>query len=121
MCNVWLNLHIIKILVSCNPLLTSLTLPMGLQIYTFEMQIIDAKANFAGGYRCEVSSRDKFDSCNFELAVHGEYDCSYDFLITSYHSEICCFASQWFWLLFRIPEARAADTGLDIRAAFRRT
>lgn len=42
------------------------------QVYTFEMQIIAAKANYAGGYRCEVSSRDKFDSCNFDLAVHGE-------------------------------------------------
>ncbi|XP_036440075.1 myosin-binding protein C, cardiac-type isoform X3 [Colossoma macropomum] len=40
------------------------------KIYTFEMHIIAAKANFAGGYRCEVSSRDKFDSCNFELTVH---------------------------------------------------
>ncbi|KAM9764720.1 myosin-binding protein C, cardiac-type [Menidia menidia] len=40
------------------------------KVYTFEMQIIAAKPNFAGAYRCEVSSRDKFDSCNFELAVH---------------------------------------------------
>ncbi|XP_036950562.1 myosin-binding protein C, cardiac-type isoform X3 [Acanthopagrus latus] len=40
------------------------------KVYTFEMQVIAAKANFAGGYRCEVSSRDKFDSCNFELTVH---------------------------------------------------
>ncbi|XP_071381820.1 myosin-binding protein C, cardiac-type [Centroberyx affinis] len=40
------------------------------KIYTFEMHIIAAKANFAGGYRCEVSSRDKFDSCNFDLSVH---------------------------------------------------
>ncbi|XP_040899795.1 myosin-binding protein C, cardiac-type isoform X2 [Toxotes jaculatrix] len=40
------------------------------KVYTFEMHIIAAKANFAGAYRCEVSSRDKFDSCNFELAVH---------------------------------------------------
>ncbi|XP_055010572.1 myosin-binding protein C, cardiac-type [Boleophthalmus pectinirostris] len=40
------------------------------KIYTFEMQIIAAKANYAGGYRCEVSSRDKFDSCNFDLTVH---------------------------------------------------
>lgn len=39
----------------------------------FEMQIIAAKPNFAGAYRCEVSSRDKFDSCNFELSVHGEH------------------------------------------------
>uniref|UniRef100_A0AAQ4NSI9 Myosin-binding protein C, fast-type n=1 Tax=Gasterosteus aculeatus aculeatus TaxID=481459 RepID=A0AAQ4NSI9_GASAC len=42
------------------------------KVYTFEMQIIAAKANFAGAYRCEVASRDKFDSCNFDLAVHGE-------------------------------------------------
>ncbi|XP_063045634.1 myosin-binding protein C, cardiac-type [Engraulis encrasicolus] len=40
------------------------------KMYTFEMHIIGAKANFAGGYRCEVSSRDKFDSCNFDLTVH---------------------------------------------------
>uniref|UniRef100_A0A3Q2D5V2 Myosin binding protein C3 n=1 Tax=Cyprinodon variegatus TaxID=28743 RepID=A0A3Q2D5V2_CYPVA len=41
------------------------------KVYTFEMHIIAAKANFAGGYRCEVSSKDKFDSCNFDLTVHG--------------------------------------------------
>ncbi len=35
------------------------------------MLIIAAKANYAGAYRCEVSSRDKFDSCNFDLVVHG--------------------------------------------------
>ncbi|XP_058485158.1 myosin-binding protein C, cardiac-type [Solea solea] len=40
------------------------------KVHTFEMQIIDAKPNFAGGYRCEVSSKDKFDSCNFDLSVH---------------------------------------------------
>ncbi len=42
-----------------------------IQVYTFEMHIIAAKANYAGAYRCEVSSRDKFDSCNFDLVVHG--------------------------------------------------
>uniref|UniRef100_H3CVJ4 Myosin-binding protein C, cardiac-type n=1 Tax=Tetraodon nigroviridis TaxID=99883 RepID=H3CVJ4_TETNG len=40
------------------------------KVYTFEMQILAAKANFAGAYRCEVSSKDKFDSCNFTLTVH---------------------------------------------------
>ncbi|XP_031702198.1 myosin-binding protein C, cardiac-type isoform X3 [Anarrhichthys ocellatus] len=40
------------------------------KVYTFEMQVIDAKPNFAGAYRCEVASRDKFDSCNFDLTVH---------------------------------------------------
>uniref|UniRef100_A0A8C1RC47 Myosin binding protein C, cardiac n=1 Tax=Cyprinus carpio TaxID=7962 RepID=A0A8C1RC47_CYPCA len=39
------------------------------KVYTFEMHIIAAKGNFAGAYRCEVSSKDKFDSCNFDLAV----------------------------------------------------
>uniref|UniRef100_A0A3Q1CII7 Myosin-binding protein C, fast-type n=1 Tax=Amphiprion ocellaris TaxID=80972 RepID=A0A3Q1CII7_AMPOC len=43
------------------------------KVYTFEMQIIEAKANFAGAYRCEVASRNKFDSCNFDLTVHGEW------------------------------------------------
>ncbi|KAM9860533.1 myosin-binding protein C, cardiac-type [Aulostomus maculatus] len=40
------------------------------KVHTFEMHILGAKPNFAGGYRCEVSSRDKFDSCNFDLVVH---------------------------------------------------
>uniref|UniRef100_A0A8C4I2Q2 Myosin-binding protein C, cardiac-type n=1 Tax=Dicentrarchus labrax TaxID=13489 RepID=A0A8C4I2Q2_DICLA len=53
-------------------------------IYTFEMQIISAKPNFAGGYRCEVSSRDKFDSCNFELAVHGEWAYCWNIVLLLY-------------------------------------
>lgn len=48
------------------------TLVFPIQVYTFEMNIIAAKLNFAGAYRCEVSSRDKFDSCNFDLVVHGK-------------------------------------------------
>ncbi|XP_061598196.1 myosin-binding protein C, cardiac-type [Cololabis saira] len=46
------------------------TYDRSIKVYTFEMQVIAAKPNFAGGYRCEVASRDKFDSCNFDLAVH---------------------------------------------------
>ncbi|KAB1272020.1 Myosin-binding protein C; cardiac-type [Camelus dromedarius] len=42
------------------------------KVYLFELHIIDAQATFAGGYRCEVSTKDKFDSCNFNLTVHGE-------------------------------------------------
>ncbi|XP_036399032.1 myosin-binding protein C, cardiac-type isoform X1 [Megalops cyprinoides] len=58
------------------------------KVYTFEMHIIAAKANYAGGYRCEVSSRDKFDSCNFDLIVHearsvGEFDIRAAFRRTS--------------------------------------
>ncbi|XP_019407794.1 PREDICTED: myosin-binding protein C, cardiac-type isoform X2 [Crocodylus porosus] len=40
------------------------------KVYVFEMQIIDAKMTYAGGYRCEVSTKDKFDSCNFNLIVN---------------------------------------------------
>uniref|UniRef100_A0A8C5SFV8 Myosin binding protein C, cardiac n=1 Tax=Laticauda laticaudata TaxID=8630 RepID=A0A8C5SFV8_LATLA len=40
------------------------------KIYVFEMNIIDAKPTYAGGYRCEVATKDKFDSCNFTLVVH---------------------------------------------------
>ncbi|XP_051885676.1 myosin-binding protein C, cardiac-type [Pristis pectinata] len=39
------------------------------KVYTFEMHIMQAKPSDAGGYRCEVNDKDKFDCCNFELAV----------------------------------------------------
>uniref|UniRef100_A0A671VUJ0 Myosin-binding protein C, slow-type n=1 Tax=Sparus aurata TaxID=8175 RepID=A0A671VUJ0_SPAAU len=39
------------------------------KIHTFEMHIIKAKDNYAGNYRCEVSYKDKFDSCSFDLEV----------------------------------------------------
>lgn len=41
------------------------------QIHTFEMHIIKAKENYAGNYRCEVTYKDKFDSCSFDLEVKG--------------------------------------------------
>uniref|UniRef100_A0A8C3IE67 Myosin-binding protein C, cardiac-type n=1 Tax=Chrysemys picta bellii TaxID=8478 RepID=A0A8C3IE67_CHRPI len=40
------------------------------KVYIYEMHIIQAKMTYAGGYRCEVSTKDKFDSCNFSLIVH---------------------------------------------------
>ncbi|XP_010774854.1 myosin-binding protein C, slow-type isoform X2 [Notothenia coriiceps] len=39
------------------------------KIHTFEMHIVKAKDNYAGNYRCEVTYKDKFDSCCFELEV----------------------------------------------------
>ncbi|XP_072128220.1 myosin-binding protein C, cardiac-type [Mobula birostris] len=39
------------------------------KVYTFEMHIMQAKPSDAGGYRCEVNDKDKFDCCNFELIV----------------------------------------------------
>uniref|UniRef100_A0A803T8J1 Myosin binding protein C1 n=1 Tax=Anolis carolinensis TaxID=28377 RepID=A0A803T8J1_ANOCA len=40
------------------------------KMYTFEMHIIKAKENYAGNYRCEVTYKDKVDSCSFDLEVH---------------------------------------------------
>ncbi|KAF7469384.1 Hypothetical predicted protein [Marmota monax] len=40
------------------------------KVYLFELHITDAQASSAGGYRCEVSTKDKFDSCNFNLTIH---------------------------------------------------
>uniref|UniRef100_A0A4W5MAL8 Myosin-binding protein C, slow-type n=1 Tax=Hucho hucho TaxID=62062 RepID=A0A4W5MAL8_9TELE len=45
-------------------------------IHTFEMHIIKAKDNYAGNYRCEVTYKDKFDSCSFDLEVKGLLRCS---------------------------------------------
>ncbi|XP_066564890.1 myosin-binding protein C, fast-type [Amia ocellicauda] len=39
------------------------------KIYTYEMKIVKVIDGDAGGYRCEVSSKDKFDSCSFDLTV----------------------------------------------------
>ncbi|XP_073206434.1 myosin-binding protein C, cardiac-type [Lepidochelys kempii] len=40
------------------------------KVYIYEMHIIQAKMTYAGGYRCEASTKDKFDSCNFSLIVN---------------------------------------------------
>uniref|UniRef100_A0A669PG86 Myosin binding protein C3 n=1 Tax=Phasianus colchicus TaxID=9054 RepID=A0A669PG86_PHACC len=42
------------------------------KVYIFEMEVIEANMTFAGGYRCEVSTKDKFDSSNFNLIVNGK-------------------------------------------------
>uniref|UniRef100_A0A8C6U3F9 Myosin-binding protein C, fast-type n=1 Tax=Neogobius melanostomus TaxID=47308 RepID=A0A8C6U3F9_9GOBI len=39
------------------------------KIYTYEMKIIKVVAGDAGGYRCEVTAKDKCDSCTFEITV----------------------------------------------------
>uniref|UniRef100_V9K8C2 Myosin-binding protein C, fast-type n=1 Tax=Callorhinchus milii TaxID=7868 RepID=V9K8C2_CALMI len=39
------------------------------KIFTFEMQIISAKINYTGSYRCQLTNRDMIDSCNFQLTV----------------------------------------------------
>uniref|UniRef100_A0A3B4VHG2 Myosin-binding protein C, fast-type n=1 Tax=Seriola dumerili TaxID=41447 RepID=A0A3B4VHG2_SERDU len=42
------------------------------KIYTYEMSIIKVVDGDAGGYRCEVTSKDKCDSCTFEVSVQEE-------------------------------------------------
>ncbi|XP_069047870.1 myosin binding protein Ca isoform X2 [Lepisosteus oculatus] len=41
------------------------------KIYTYEMKIVKVIDGDAGGYRCEVSSKDKFDSCSFDITVEA--------------------------------------------------
>lgn len=42
------------------------------QLYTYEMSIIKVVDGDAGGYRCEVTTKDKCDSCTFEVSVEGK-------------------------------------------------
>lgn len=42
------------------------------KIYTYEMKVIKVVPGDAGGYRCEVTSKDKCDSSTFEISVEGE-------------------------------------------------
>ncbi|XP_047232903.1 myosin binding protein Cb isoform X2 [Girardinichthys multiradiatus] len=41
------------------------------KIYTYEMKIIKAVVGDAGGYRCEVTAKDKCDSSIFEISVEA--------------------------------------------------
>ncbi|XP_008327852.1 myosin binding protein Ca isoform X1 [Cynoglossus semilaevis] len=41
------------------------------KIYTYEMSIIKIVDGDAGGYRCEVTSKDKCDSCTFDVSVEA--------------------------------------------------
>uniref|UniRef100_A0A8C7XIC9 Myosin-binding protein C, fast-type n=1 Tax=Oryzias sinensis TaxID=183150 RepID=A0A8C7XIC9_9TELE len=42
------------------------------KIYTYEMKIVKAVPGDAGGYRCEVTAKDKCDSSTFEVSVEGD-------------------------------------------------
>ncbi|XP_075948898.1 myosin-binding protein C, fast-type-like [Anarhichas minor] len=41
------------------------------KIYTYEMKIIKSVAGDSGGYRCEVTAKDKCDSSTFEISVEA--------------------------------------------------
>ncbi|XP_069565073.1 myosin binding protein Ca [Brachyistius frenatus] len=44
------------------------------KIYTYQMSIIKLVDGDAGGYRCEVTAKDKCDSCTFEVSVQAVED-----------------------------------------------
>uniref|UniRef100_A0A8B9HDU0 Myosin-binding protein C, fast-type n=1 Tax=Astyanax mexicanus TaxID=7994 RepID=A0A8B9HDU0_ASTMX len=48
------------------------------KIYTYEMTIVKVVDGDAGGYRCEVTSKDKCDSCTFDITVEGRGDAGED-------------------------------------------
>ncbi|KAL7886949.1 hypothetical protein AOLI_G00046700 [Acnodon oligacanthus] len=41
------------------------------KVYTYEMKVVKVVPGDAGGYRCEVTSKDKCDSCTFEISVEA--------------------------------------------------
>ncbi|XP_016104445.1 myosin binding protein Ca isoform X4 [Sinocyclocheilus grahami] len=41
------------------------------KIYTYELTIVKVVDGDAGGYRCEVTSKDKCDSCTFDISVEA--------------------------------------------------
>ncbi|XP_036436741.1 myosin binding protein Cb isoform X2 [Colossoma macropomum] len=41
------------------------------KVYTYEMKVVKVVPGDAGGYRCEVTAKDKCDSCTFEVSVEA--------------------------------------------------
>ncbi|XP_039681406.1 myosin binding protein Ca isoform X3 [Perca fluviatilis] len=54
------------------------------KIYTYEMSIIKVVDGDAGGYRCEVTSKDKCDSCTFEVSVQAVQEEQQDNILESF-------------------------------------
>uniref|UniRef100_A0A8C9R9L5 Myosin-binding protein C, fast-type n=1 Tax=Scleropages formosus TaxID=113540 RepID=A0A8C9R9L5_SCLFO len=46
------------------------------KIYTYEMKIVKVVDGDAGGYRCEVTAKDKCDSCTFDITVEVSFSFS---------------------------------------------
>lgn len=61
------------------------------------MHIIQAKENYAGNYRCEVSYKDKFDSCSFDLEVTGKIP----LVSIKLYKDFFFFNLKWHLILFR--------------------
>ncbi|KAK9534814.1 hypothetical protein VZT92_007235 [Zoarces viviparus] len=54
------------------------------KIYTYEMSIIKVVDGDAGGYRCEVTSKDKCDTCTFEVSVQAVQEEQQDNILESF-------------------------------------
>ncbi|XP_047428657.1 myosin binding protein Ca isoform X4 [Mugil cephalus] len=54
------------------------------KIYTYEMSIIKVVDGDAGGYRCEVTSKDKCDSCTFEVSVQAVQEDQQDNILEAF-------------------------------------
>ncbi|KAK5884767.1 hypothetical protein CesoFtcFv8_018555 [Champsocephalus esox] len=54
------------------------------KIYTYEMSIIKVVDGDAGGYRCEVTSKDKCDICTFEVSVQAVQEEQQDNILESF-------------------------------------
>ncbi|XP_061567165.1 myosin binding protein Ca isoform X2 [Cololabis saira] len=54
------------------------------KIYTYEMSIIKVVDGDAGGYRCEVTAKDKCDSCTFEVSVQAVQEESQDNILEAF-------------------------------------
>lgn len=63
-CTVCVRVYIVRVYVFLSHYLN--------QVYTYEMSIIKVVEGDAGGYRCEVTSKDKCDSSAFDISVEGE-------------------------------------------------
>ncbi|XP_023205449.1 myosin-binding protein C, fast-type isoform X1 [Xiphophorus maculatus] len=54
------------------------------KIYTYEMSIIKVVDGDAGGYRCEVTAKDKCDSCAFEVSVAAAQEDQQDNILEAF-------------------------------------
>uniref|UniRef100_A0A8B9TFC9 Myosin binding protein C3 n=2 Tax=Anas TaxID=8835 RepID=A0A8B9TFC9_ANAPL len=85
------------------------------KVYTFELEIIEANMTFAGGYRCEVSTKDKFDSSNFNLTVNEIYHLCHDTVSFPFPSK-----TNYIFLLLRSTEGHDEAGELNFSALLKK-
>ncbi|KAM4624497.1 myosin-binding protein C, fast-type-like [Polymixia lowei] len=57
------------------------------KIYTYEMKIIKVVPGDSGGYRCEVTAKDKCDSSNFEISVEAAHQEEHTDILSAFKRE----------------------------------